>query len=86
MAQATADENVTSISGVPTWTILLLQRILEIKGKSIIEEVWPNLEVFYSRSGSFRPIQVVIPNLNWEPKNEVSGNIQCVRGFFWDSG
>lgn len=55
MAQVTAQENVTSILGVPTWTIVLLQRILEITGKKNILEVWPNLEVFAHGAVSFAP-------------------------------
>jgi hypothetical protein len=55
MASATAQENVTSILGVPTWTIVLLQRILEITGKSNILDVWPNLEVFAHGAVSFTP-------------------------------
>ncbi|MFT3682261.1 MAG: GH3 auxin-responsive promoter family protein [Ferruginibacter sp.] len=55
LAQATADENVTSIAGVPTWTLLLLKRILEIKGKSTIKEVWPNLELYINGGVSFVP-------------------------------
>src|SRR5262245_43170829 len=46
LAEETINENVTSISGVPTWTVLLLQHILEAEKKSILE-VWPNLEVFF---------------------------------------
>ena len=46
LAQTTANENVTSLAGVPTWTLLLLKRILEIKNKKTIAEVWPNLELY----------------------------------------
>lgn len=55
LAQITADENVTSIAGVPTWTILLLKRILEIKDKKNIREVWPNLELYIHGGVSFTP-------------------------------
>jgi hypothetical protein len=55
LAQITANENVTSLAGVPTWTLLLLKRILEIKGKSIISEVWPNLELYINGGVSFVP-------------------------------
>ncbi|MEP7254382.1 MAG: GH3 auxin-responsive promoter family protein [Ferruginibacter sp.] len=55
LAQVTAGENVTSLAGVPTWTILLLKRILEIKGKSTIKEVWPNLELYINGGVSFVP-------------------------------
>jgi hypothetical protein len=55
MATTTLEENVTSISGVPTWTVVLLQRILELTGKTNILEVWPNLEVFFHGAVAFPP-------------------------------
>jgi hypothetical protein len=55
LAQTTANENVTSISGVPTWTLLLLKRILDIKQKEKISEVWPNLELYIHGGVSFVP-------------------------------
>lgn len=55
LAQVTAQENVTSLAGVPTWTLLLLKRILEIKGKTTIKEVWPNLELYINGGVSFVP-------------------------------
>ena len=55
LAQNTIDENVTSISGVPTWTLVLIKRILEISGKSTLSEVWPNLELYIHGGVSFVP-------------------------------
>jgi len=55
LAQITANENVTSLAGVPTWTLLLLKRILEIKEKKNINEVWPNLELYINGGVSFVP-------------------------------
>ena len=55
LAQITAQENVTSLAGVPTWTLLLLKRILQIKGMKNINEVWPNLELYINGGVSFVP-------------------------------
>ena len=55
LALITANENVTSLAGVPTWTLLLLKRILEIKNKRTIKEVWPNLELYINGGVSFVP-------------------------------
>ncbi len=55
LAQATSSENVTSMAGVPTWLIVLLRRILDITGKSIISEVWPSLELYLHGGVSFVP-------------------------------
>ncbi|MBY0349283.1 MAG: GH3 auxin-responsive promoter family protein [Hydrotalea flava] len=57
LAQTTIQENVTSISGVPTWTLLLIKRILEITGKNTLSEVWPNLELYLHGGVSFVPYQ-----------------------------
>jgi hypothetical protein len=55
LAITTAEENVTSLAGVPTWTLILLKRILEIKNKETIAEVWPNLELYINGGVSFVP-------------------------------
>ena len=55
LAQSTIKENVTSISGVPTWTLVLFKRILEITGKKCMAEVWPSLEVYLHGGVSFTP-------------------------------
>lgn len=55
LAQSTIREDVTSISGVPTWTLILIKRILEITGKSTLKEVWPNLELYIHGGVSFTP-------------------------------
>ncbi|MBN1252083.1 MAG: GH3 auxin-responsive promoter family protein [Bacteroidales bacterium] len=55
MAQSTSNENVTNISGVPSWTLVLIKRILEITGKTNLIDVWPNLELFVHGGVSFNP-------------------------------
>ena len=55
LAQNTITENVTSISGVPTWTMILIKRILQIAGKQTLKEVWPNLELYIHGGVSFIP-------------------------------
>lgn len=55
MAMITKDEDVTNITGVPSWTLVLLNKILEITGASNIKEVWPNLELFVHGGVSFLP-------------------------------
>ncbi len=55
MAHATIKEDITNIAGVPSWTMVLIKRILEITGKSNLLEVWPNLELFMHGGVSFIP-------------------------------
>lgn len=55
IAYATITENVTNISGVPSWNLMLLKRILEITGRNNILEIWPNLELYIHGGVSFDP-------------------------------
>ena len=55
MAHATITENVTNLSGVPSWNLMLLKKILEMTGRNNILEVWPNLELFIHGGVSFAP-------------------------------
>jgi hypothetical protein len=55
MALSTINHNVTNILGVPSWTLLLMRRILEITGRKNLLEVWPDLEVFFHGGVNFEP-------------------------------
>lgn len=55
MVQKTMNKNVTNIVGVPTWTVVLFNKLLEATGKKHILEVWPNLDVFVHGGVSFEP-------------------------------
>lgn len=62
----TMNENVTSFAGVPSWMLVLLNRVLEETGKTNLMEVWPNLEVYFHGGVSFDPYREqykkIIPN------------------------
>ncbi len=55
MAQQTIKQDVCILTGVPSWTLVLAHRILEITGKSNLKEVWPNLEMFMHGGVNFEP-------------------------------
>lgn len=55
MIRITKDQNITNIQGVPSWTLVLLQKMLAETGKTSISEIWPNLEVFFHGAVSFVP-------------------------------
>jgi hypothetical protein len=55
IARTTMDEDIYMMAGVPSWTMVLLKRILELKGTENIMEVWPNLELFWHGGVSFKP-------------------------------
>jgi len=80
MAAETAEVNVTNLAGVPTWTVLLIQRIVELKKKGNILEVWPNLEAFFHGAVAFKPyrnlFETLIPKSDmryWETYNASEG-------------
>ena len=51
----TQNENVTSLAGVPSWMLVLLNKILEKSDKKYISDIWPNLEVYFHGGVSFKP-------------------------------
>lgn len=63
-------ENVTSLAGVPSWMLVLLNKILENTQKSNLLEIWPNLEVYFHGGVSFLPYkdqyQKLIPNKDFK--------------------
>lgn len=63
MARSTIEENVTNFAGVPTWTVVLINKVLEITGKQHIREVWPDLEVFFHGAVAFEPYEKLFKSL-----------------------
>lgn len=55
LAQKAANSNITNLSGVPSWMMRVLIKVLEIKNAETLKEVWPNLEVFFHGGISFVP-------------------------------
>ena len=51
----TINENVTSLLGVPSWVLVLLNQVVESTGKNNLFEIWPNLEVYFHGGVSFDP-------------------------------
>ncbi|MGV9003128.1 GH3 auxin-responsive promoter family protein [Flavobacterium sp.] len=66
----TKAENVTSFAGVPSWMLVLLNRILTETGKENLYELWPNLEVYFHGGVSFEPYREqytkILPNSNFK--------------------
>lgn len=55
IAHEAVEENVTNLSGVPSWMLSVMTRVLEITGKDNLSEVWPNLEMFFHGGVAFTP-------------------------------
>jgi hypothetical protein len=81
LAETTIKENVTSISGVPTWTLVLFKRILDITGKASISEVWPSLELYMHGGVSFTPYREQFNRIIGKPINYLE-TYNASEGFF----
>lgn len=55
IVKETSNENVTSFAGVPSWMLVLMNKILEETGKTNLKEIWPNVEVYFHGGVSFEP-------------------------------
>ena len=66
----TIQENVTSLAGVPSWMLVLLNNVLETTGRSSLLDVWPNLEVYFHGGVSFTPYKdqykALLPDKNFK--------------------
>lgn len=82
IAQSTINVNVTSLSGVPSWFLVLIKRILEITGKQTLEEIWPNLEVFFHGGVSFTPYREQYKQLIKSDKMHYVETYNASEGFF----
>lgn len=82
MAEVTMNEDVTNISGVPSWSLLLLKHILEKTGRNNILEVWPNLELFTHGGVSFVPYREQFKKLIPSEKMNYIETYNASEGFF----
>jgi phenylacetate-coenzyme A ligase PaaK-like adenylate-forming protein len=82
LARETAKVDVTQIAGVPTWTVLLLQYIVELEKKNSILEVWPNLEVFFHGAVAFKPYKNLFKSLIPSDRMKYWETYNASEGFF----
>lgn len=82
MLKIIQNQNVTSISGVPTWTLLLLQQLLDFTGKKDCSEIFPNFEVYMHGGVSFEPYRAQFKALFPNPKVQYRENYNASEGFF----
>ncbi|NDV65490.1 GH3 auxin-responsive promoter family protein [Bacteroides sp. 224] len=82
IANNTVKANVTSISGVPSWLLVVIKRVLEKTGKKTLEEVWPNLEVFFHGGVSFTPYREQYKQLIRSSKMHYVETYNASEGYF----
>lgn len=82
IARETLHKNVTNLSGVPSWMLSVLVRVMEISGKTHLEEVWPNLEVFFHGGISFSPYRSQYEQLITKSDMHYMETYNASEGFF----
>lgn len=82
IAREALKRNVTNISGVPSWMLSVLNRVMEISGAQHLEEVWPNLEVFFHGGVAFTPYRQQYQQLITSPKMHYMETYNASEGFF----
>ena len=82
IAREAMTKNVTNLSGVPSWMLSVLDRVMELSGKTHLEEVWPNLEVFFHGGVAFTPYRQQYERLITSPKMHYMETYNASEGFF----
>jgi hypothetical protein len=82
LANNTINKDVTNLSGVPSWMLVLIKRILEKTGKTSLEEVWPNLEVFFHGGVAFTPYREQYRQVIHSPKMHYMETYNASEGYF----
>ncbi|SOS47564.1 GH3 auxin-responsive promoter family protein [Tenacibaculum dicentrarchi] len=80
--EETIDEDITSLVGVPSWMLVLLNRVLEKTGKDNILEVWPNLEVYFHGGVNFNPYREQYQKLIPKKEFKYYETYNASEGFF----
>ena len=82
IARETIHANVTNLSGVPSWMLVLIKHILEKTGKQSLEEVWPNLEVFFHGGVAFTPYREQYKEVIRSPRMHYVETYNASEGYF----
>lgn len=82
IAQMAIHQHVTNISGVPSWMMAVIHRMLEISGKKHLDEIWPDLEVFFHGGVAFTPYREQYHSLIRSPHMHYEETYNASEGFF----
>ena len=82
IAHETLHKNITNLSGVPSWMLSVLTRVMELSGKQHLQEVWPNIEVFFHGGVAFTPYRKQYEQLITSPGMHYMETYNASEGFF----
>lgn len=81
LAEASVREPITLIGGVPTWLLVLFDRVRQITGKSTVSEVWPRLQVVVHGGVKFDPYRDAFAEAIGNPSIAYQDAYACSEGF-----
>ena len=82
IVKETKNENVTSLLGVPSWLLVLLNNVLQDTGKENLLELWPNAEVYFHGGISFEPYRDQYKKMFPKESFRFYENYNASEGFF----
>jgi hypothetical protein len=82
IAQEAIKQNITNLSGVPSWMLSVMTRVLEISGKDNLVDVWPNLEMFFHGGVAFTPYREQYKRLIPSDQMHYMETYNASEGFF----
>lgn len=82
IVEETINVNITNLAGVPSWMLVLLNKVLEVTGKNNILEVWPNLEVYFHGGVNFNPYKAQFERLIPKADFKYYETYNASEGFF----
>jgi hypothetical protein len=82
IAREAMNKNVTNISGVPSWMLSVLNCMMELTGKTHLEEVWSEIEVFFHGGVAFTPYRRQYEQLITKPGMHYMETYNASEGFF----
>lgn len=82
ICQQCSSADVTNFAGVPSWNLIMLNKILEYNKARYLTDVWPNVELFMHGGISFEPYRKQFDNII--PKGSVRyfENYNASEGYF----
>lgn len=82
IAESTIGQNVTNLSGVPSWMLVLIKHMLEKTGRQSLTEIWPNLEVFFHGGVAFTPYREQYKEVIRSPHMHYVETYNASEGYF----
>ena len=82
ICEESVGRDVRSFAGVPSWNLVLMNRVLEYTGKSNLLEVWPRMELFMHGGMNFKPYREQYRRLIPSPEMKYMETYNASEGFF----